>query len=106
MSWDSKTRGRRAGYYYVSRRSGDRTFKEYVGFGPAAEAVARAVERRQRERTAARLARLRLAEADRLAAEALKLAVLLARAELLIAGVHRHNGGGQWRRRRGGRAVA
>jgi len=106
MSWDVKRRGRKAGYYYVGRRVDGRVVKQYLGTGPAAEAVARAVERRQRERTAARLARLRLAEADRLAAEALKLAVLLARAELLIAGFHRHHGGGHWRRRRGGRAVA
>ena len=106
MSWDRKTRGRRPGYYYLSWRSGGRTFKEYVGVGPAADAVARAVERRKRERAAAGLARLRVAEADRLAAAALRLAVLLARAELLLAGLYRHHGGGPWRVRRARRGVA
>jgi hypothetical protein len=106
VSWDRKQRGRRAGYFYLSRRSGDQTFKEYVGVGQTAIVVARAVERRKRERDEARLARLRAAEADRLVAVALRLAVLLARAELLLAGLYRHHGGGQWRRRRGGRAVA
>jgi hypothetical protein len=104
MSWDKKLRGPEAGYYYLGRREAGRVCKEYVGSGPAAEAVARAVGRRKRDRAAARLARVRVAEADRLAAAALKLAVRLARAELLLAGYYQHGGGGPWRRRRGKRA--
>jgi hypothetical protein len=106
MSWDVKQKGRKGGYFYLGRREGDRVVKAYVGIGPAADAVARMVERRKRERADARLARLRVAEADRLAAAAMQLVVMLARAELLIGGYHRHHGGGQWRKRRGGRAVA
>jgi hypothetical protein len=106
MSWDSKVRGRQQGYYYLSKRYDGHARKVYIGCGQATTAVARAVERRKRERADARLARLRLAEADRLAAVALKLAVLLARAELLLAGLYRHHGGGPWRVRRGGRTVA
>ena len=46
MSWDKKLRGPEAGYYYLGRREAGRVCKEYVGSGPAAEAVARAVGRR------------------------------------------------------------
>lgn len=106
MSWDVKQKGRQTGYYYLGRRVDGRVVKQYLGTGPAAEVVARAVERRKQERAAARLARLRLSEADRLAAAALKLAVLLARAELVVAGFYQHGGGGLWRKRRGRRAVA
>ena len=80
--------------------------QEYVGVGPTAEAVARAVERRKRVRAESRRVRLRVEASDRLAADALRLAVLLARSELLLAGLYRHHGGGPWRVRRAKRAVA
>ena len=70
MAWEER-RGSR--YYYRSVRVGERVRKEYVGAGEAAELAAPG-------------------------AELCEMVGVLARAELVVAGYHRHKG--QWRFRR------
>jgi hypothetical protein len=101
MPWSA--RGKRS-FYYTSRRIGGRVVNTYLGRGPLAQMAAAEVERRRRDRAAAR-ARLAAADAD-LAdlADLVAAAELLAKAALLAAGYHRHSRG-RWRRRRGRDAV-
>lgn len=77
--------------------------REYIGSGPAAQAIARADAerraRRQTERAAENLARARLTELDGPVAELNAVAHLLARATLLAAGYHRHHRP-EWRHKR------
>ena len=89
-------------YYYRSVREGEKVRKEYVGRGEIAEALAHADETIRRSR-AERLRR-DAAELERVRAlvscadELHETAEVLARAEMVAAGYHRHKG--EWRRRR------
>ena len=98
MGWQ-----RRAGqrYFYRCLRIGGRPRRVYYGRGEAAEEQARLEVERRQERQAERAALVaelaQVASADR-ALEALRaLAGLLARASLIVAGLHEHHG--EWRRR-------
>jgi hypothetical protein len=89
-------------YYYQAEREDGRVRKKYVGTGEVAELVAHADETLRRTRAERRdKERAELGEAEVLASAADELdevAKILARAELVAAGYHRHKG--QWRRRR------
>ena len=79
-------------YYYQSERIDGRVRKKYVGTGHVAQALAHADET---------IARVELEEARTLATageELWEAADILAAAELVASGYHRHKG--QWRRRR------
>ena len=99
MAWE-----RRGGnlYYYQSERVDGRVRKKYVGTGEIAELVAHADETIRRTRAERReRVRAELEEARGLASAADELneaAEILARAEIVAAGYHRHKG--EWRRRR------
>jgi hypothetical protein len=89
-------------YYYQSEREGGRVRKKYIGRGQLAHIIAHADETR---RTVKAQRRGRDAEAfadmEGLASAAdgiHEAAEILARAELVAAGYHRHKG--EWRRRR------
>src|SRR4051812_10691018 len=101
MSWDQKPRGSETGYYYRTVRSGQKTTKVSVGRGPQAEDAARQDEEERQRRLTARQAwraeQLRLAAADLALRDFRTLTGLLARATLLLAGLHQHHG--EWRRR-------
>lgn len=103
MGWEER-RGRR--YYYRKRRVAGRVVSQYVGTGPAAEALA-AVDTARRARDVAD--RMLAREQEQRAQEALRQAAAeeatldriiadLTRATLLVAGWHTHKG--LWRRRR------
>jgi hypothetical protein len=89
-------------YYYQAEREDGQVRKKYLGAGEIAELVAHAdetirrtkTERRERERAELEEARCLASAADELhgAVE------VLAHAELVAAGYHRHKG--EWRRRR------
>jgi hypothetical protein len=89
-------------YFYQSQRVDGRVRKKYVGTGEVAEGVAYAdetirrtrAERRERERAQLEEARGLVAAGDELH-EAVEI---LARAEMVAAGYHRHKG--EWRMRR------
>jgi hypothetical protein len=89
-------------YYYQSERIDGRVRKKYVGAGEMAQAVAHADETIRRSRAAhSERARVELEEAKTLASageELWEAAEILAAAELVASGYHRHKG--QWRRRR------
>jgi hypothetical protein len=90
-------------YYYRSVRDGEAVRKVYVASGELAQTLAHADEaiRHQREEER-RWEREKLERLEALAApleELSEAAGLLARAHLVAAGCHRHNG--EWRRRRG-----
>ena len=89
-------------YYYQSQRIDGRVRKKYVGAGEVAQAVAHADETIRQSRAAqSERARAELVEARTLASageELSEAADVLAVAELLAAGYHRHKG--QWRMRR------
>jgi hypothetical protein len=89
-------------YYYQSERVDGRVRKKYVGTGEIAELVAHADETIRRTRAERReRVRAELEEARGLASAADELneaAEILARAEMVAAGYHRHKG--EWRRRR------
>jgi hypothetical protein len=89
-------------YYYQSERVDGRVRKKYVGTGHLAEAVAHADETIRRSRAArGERARVELEEARTLASageELCKAADILAVAQLVAAGYHRHRG--EWRMRR------
>ena len=89
-------------YYYQSKRTDGRVRKNYVGTGEVAQAIAHADETIRRSRAAqSERARVELEEARTLAwagEEFCEAADILAVAELVAAGYHRHKG--QWRRRR------
>jgi hypothetical protein len=89
-------------YYYQSERVDGRVRKKYVGTGDVAEAIAHADWTIRRTRDVRReRERAQLEEARGLAAagdELHQAAEMLARAEMVAAGYHRHKG--QWRMRR------
>jgi hypothetical protein len=89
-------------YYYQSERKDGQIRKKYIGTGDVAHAIAHADETIRKTREA-RLERERveLEEARCLASAADELheaAEILANAEIVAAGYHRHKG--EWRRRR------
>jgi hypothetical protein len=90
-------------YYYQSERVDGRVQKKYVGTGEVAEAIAHADETIRRRRAArSERARIELEEAKSLASageELWEAADILAAAQLVAAGYHRHKG--EWRMRRG-----
>ena len=89
-------------YYYQSQRVDGRVRKKYVGAGEVAQAIAHADETIRRRRAAhSERARVEFEEASSLTSageELCKAADILAAAELVAAGYHRHKG--QWRMRR------
>jgi hypothetical protein len=101
MGWERRKRG---GWYYTrSRRVNGQVVREYVGAGDLAGLAARhdAEERNTRARAERELKREResLAANDERLSEIRAVSNLLIRAELLLAGLHKHKG--QWRRRGG-----
>jgi hypothetical protein len=90
-------------YYYQSQRINGRVRKKYVGAGEVAQAVAHADETIRQSRAAqSERARVEFEEAKTLASvgeELCEAAEILAVAELVAAGYHRHKGG-EWRMRR------
>jgi hypothetical protein len=89
-------------YYYQSKRVNGRVRKNYVGAGEVAQAIAHADEAIRQSRAAqSERARVELEEARTLASageELWEAADILAVAQLVAAGYHRHKG--QWRMRR------
>ena len=89
-------------FYYQSKRVDGRVQKKYVGAGEVAQAIAHADETIRRSRAAqSERGRVELEEARTLVSageELWEAADILAVAELVAAGYHRHKG--QWRRRR------
>ena len=89
-------------YYYQSEREDGRVRKRYIGAGEVAEMIAHADETIRRSRAERReRARTELEEARSLAlagAELHQAAEILARAEMVAAGYHRHKG--EWRMKR------
>jgi hypothetical protein len=89
-------------YYYQSERIDGRVRKKYVGTGHVAQAIAHADETIRKSRAAhSKRTRVELEEARTLASageELCEAADILAAAELVASGYHRHKG--QWRRRR------
>jgi hypothetical protein len=89
-------------YYYQSERIDGRVRKKYVGAGEVAQAIAHADETIRQSRAAWReRARVELEEARTLASageELCEAADILAVAQLVAAGYHRHKG--EWRMRR------
>ena len=98
MSWETRA-GQR--YYYRHVRIGGRPRRLYYGKGEAAAEQARLEAERRRQRQADREAlhaeQARVAAADRALGELRAMTDLLARACLLLAGLHEHRG--QWRQR-------
>jgi hypothetical protein len=90
-------------YYYQSKRLDGRVRKKYVGTGEVAQAIAHSDETIRRGRAAqSERARVEFEEARTLAAAAEELceaAEILAVAQLVASGYHRHKGG-EWRMRR------
>jgi hypothetical protein len=101
VAWER--RGGDEVYYYKIERQGGRVRKRYIGNGELAHIIAHAEETRRRawaERKAKE--RTELDEARSLASagdELYEAVEVLAVAEMVAAGFHRHKG--QWRRRRG-----
>ena len=99
MAWEQ--RGGKL-YYYQSEREDGRVRKRYIGAGEVAEMIAHADETIRRSRAERReRARTKLEEARSLAlagAELHQAAEILARAEMVAAGYHRHKG--EWRMKR------
>jgi len=89
-------------YYYQSERINGRVRKKYVGTGEVAQAIAHADKTIRRSRaTRSERARAELVEARTLASageELCEAADILAVAELVAAGYHKHKG--EWRMRR------
>ena len=89
-------------YYYQSERLDGRVRKKYVGTGEVAQAIAHADKAIRRSKaTRSERARAELEEARTLASageELCEAADILAVAELVAAGYHRHKG--EWRMRR------
>lgn len=98
MGWERRQRGGQ--YFYRSVRLGGVPRKLYVGRGPAAKMLAKAVaQRRQQaeaERAARRAEQARLAPADAALADLAAWTGLLVRAALVLQGFHEHRG--EWRR--------
>jgi hypothetical protein len=89
-------------YYYQSERIDGRVRKKYVGAGEVAQAIAHTDEMiRQSRVVQSKRARVELEEARTLASAGQELweaADILAVAELVASGYHRHKG--EWRMRR------
>jgi hypothetical protein len=89
-------------YYYQSKRVDSRVRKKYMGTGHVAEVVAHAEETIRQSRAERReRGRAQLEEARGLAAagdELHEAAEILARAQMVAVGYHRHKG--EWRRKR------
>jgi hypothetical protein len=89
-------------YYYQSKRVDGRVRKKYVGAGELAQTIAHADETIRQSRAAqSERARVELEEARTIASageELCEAADILAVAQLVAAGYHRHKG--LWRRRR------
>jgi len=89
-------------YYYQSEREDGKVHKKYIGRGELAHIIAHADATMQRTRAQRReRERAEIEEARSLASMAEEMheaAEILARAEMLAAGYHRHKG--TWRRRR------
>ena len=100
MAWERRGDGV---YYYKTERQGGRVRKRYIGNGELAHIIAHTDETRRRvwaERKAKE--RAELDEARSLASaggELYEAVEVLAVAELVAAGYHRHKGG-EWRMRR------
>ena len=100
MAWERRGDGV---YYYKTERQGGRVRKRYIGNGELAHIIAHADKTRRRvwaERKAKE--RAELDEARSLASaggELYEAVEVLAVAELVAAGYHRHKGG-EWRMRR------
>jgi hypothetical protein len=90
-------------YYYQSKRVDGRVRKKYVGAGELAQTIAHADETIRQSRAAqSERARVELEEARTIASageELCEAADILAVAQFVAAGYHRHKGG-EWRRRR------
>jgi hypothetical protein len=99
MAWERRGSNR---YYYQCERIDGRVRKKYVGAGEVAQAIAYADETIRRSRVVqSERARVELEEAKSLASageELWEAADILAAAQLVAAGYHRHKG--QWRMRR------
>jgi hypothetical protein len=89
-------------YYYQSKRVDGRVRKKYVGAGELAQTIAHADETIRQSRAAqSERARVELEEARTIASageELCEAADILAVAQLVAAGYHRHKG--EWRMRR------
>jgi hypothetical protein len=100
MGWERRQRG--GVYFYRSVRIDGQPRKVYLGTGPAAERQASLEsEKRQRhqsEREALLAEQVQVAGADRALEDLRFFTDLLARATLILAGLHEHRG--EWRRRR------
>jgi hypothetical protein len=81
-------------YYYQAEREDGRVRKKYIGIGDVAQAIAHADEMIRRTRAELEEARCLASAADELH----EAAEILASAEIVAAGYHRHKG--EWRRRR------
>jgi hypothetical protein len=89
-------------YYYQSKRVDGRVRKKYVGAGEVAQAIAHADETIRQSRVAhSERTRIEVEEAKTLASAGEELcaaADILAMAQLVASGYHRHKG--EWRMRR------
>ena len=99
MGWEER-RGRL--YYYRSVRKGKRVRKEYAGGGSLGQLAAQIDElerlQRKEEEASCKEERERLERSAGFLRELEEVAEILTRAELLVAGFHKHKG--EWRRRR------
>lgn len=97
MPWD------RRGYYYEARKVDGRVVRKYIGKGRLAELCAQIDDLERENRQSARIdwkIDRDLIEAwDGDTMEVIRLANLLARASLVVAGFHQHKRS-EWRRRR------
>jgi hypothetical protein len=89
-------------YYYQSEREDGKVHKKYIGRGELAQIIAHSAETRRKvreERKAKERAELeRIRDLQAAGDELYEAAEILARAELVAAGYHRHKG--EWRMRR------
>ena len=89
-------------YYYKSRRDGAKVRKVYVGAGDIAHLAAQLDEaerlRREEETARWRKEKERLEASAAFVKELEEAAEILTRAQLLVAGFHKHKG--EWRRLR------
>ena len=103
MGWETRS-GSHGRYYTRTRRVGNGYRREYIGTGPAADAIAALDAQARAERAIARdqlqalIARDR--QADAVGAALDQAVEALAHAALVAAGFHQH-ARGEWRRRRG-----
>lgn len=102
MAWE--TRGRNS-YYYRKRRVAGKVLSEYIGRGPAAEAIASMyAEERQERNTKLHALKKEKSEFEFLDSQAVQsISVIKRMVEgfLILAGYHKHKG--QWRKIRNGK---